>query len=375
MKLSRVSILFLLGVSVGSACANEARVPLVFDTKMSRLEHLFNELHDAYGLYEIKYVPDGGSMSLIGNYSKGPMVGFYSVKGTFEIDWVYLTNKYEIAEGALDELVEVSIQHGGDKTYRKLYPLTKIGSKEEAKGLFFVALGVDGGCSVLDLEYFGPFVEEERMLIRKMLTDMVAIQNSESIKRTGLLERELSASDSKWSEMLRLIILKQENRLTAIDFVSSPSLLTEGDVIILNDLFYQALQEGSIKNSLPAAIKYIIENDNDVSIAAVNHMIRLTESNLFGTKHTLRRHKSIIEKQIKIINSKSPENERLRKRLVVLMGVLEKRDKPFKMLELLKQRSDKENPKGQSRNVVIEEKSATNLPVVYPETYPKNKSE
>ncbi len=277
MKLCNIFIIVFL-MSIGFGYADKDPIKL----KVNWLESLCDGVSQGEALYEISFAPDkipefiyeGSSLGVQGKY-------FLSIKGEFDVEWNYTSNKCSVESGPVDCNVEITLPLRSMSKYHSLLPLTKSDSVEEYTNYFFIARGSAEQKSVFDLHYYGPFAQEERFALREILACLVDLESKEV--GGGLWEdHKLSVSKSKWRAILKLFVLKKQGRLSAVDFVSDPELIQNDDVMIINDLLYEIAAEGHVRETLPDAIKSLAENDDmSTSVLALNYMTKLASENSY----------------------------------------------------------------------------------------------
>lgn len=315
MKLCSM-IIFILWISMGFSYADKHPIKM----KVSWLESLYDGVSQGEALYEIDFVPDD-IPEFFGKYSTLEVRSkcFLSIKGEFNVECIYTSNKCFFASGPVDCNVEITWPYRDKSKYNALFPLTILDSVGEYTNCFFIAQGSVESKSVIDLHYYGPFAQEERFALREVLACLVDLESKEA--GDGVWEdHKVSVPKSKWGSILKLVVLKKQGRLSAVDFVSDPELIQNDDVMIINDLLSEVGAEGYVSETLPDAIKSLAENDDlSASVLALDYMTKLADEQSY-LAHRLQKCRGELEDYLD--KSKNVLDEEKRKCLSELLDVL-----------------------------------------------------
>lgn len=250
----------VLLVSVCVLCSSNFARALVRWSPFDEMERLYEEFDKNFSVFEVKCSPRGNGIRLDAEVDGENINEFLLVDADFEVRPSVIRNRLAISGGHISERVPVRTAHGGDERLRRVYPLLPSSVARDMKKCFLLACGRGEGKELLDLSFYGPFLDSECKSIREMIQ---ALARAKSDAPGARIEprKVLLPSDNMWIALLGLVILKQQGEITAFDFLSNPRLHPIEDMGVLNGLFYEAyVTKGAVKQSLPDAMLLLIRN-------------------------------------------------------------------------------------------------------------------
>lgn len=259
------------------------------------VEDLLHIIDDDANIFEINYCPVDQGTRLMDKFNEGRIDHYLIINGMFGVNQSVVTNQAIVNGGYISEWVPIKAIRSDRGSYRRLRPLMVLKSNIEAEGCFYLAVGEGVNLKISDLHFFGPFLVSEKEKFNKMI-QMISIIKTKS-PSTEINAREVfNKAEEKWMTFLGLVLLKQDNDITASDFVSNPAVFVNDDVTILNDLFFLATHTESITETLPNALFDLVRNeDSRVAENAMRHMVSLVEGNTYNARITLNKSSRLFE--------------------------------------------------------------------------------